>query len=256
MHSLWWPPCPPELAYWVGHWARNPASVPKHTQEDEFSCLDLGDLNIWLWSHTVAPDTCKGKFIAALWDIFLTIGRWVELASDNGWALPTANDLHNNILTQWAWEDGSTLDNVKPRHLAWWLGHKAGVTPDRARDLLEPYACHCECDMYFSHTAQEAHNKTLTRQAHKTILVTAGHPTTPPLQLSIAQLPPQCQAASLPDYPMHRHQSMPDLLSMFPPWTPNPWQCHWHHQHPHPCQWMWTRPPPHLVVKISGWIHL
>ena len=90
---------PPELAYWVGHWARNPAGVPKTICEDEFGRLDLGDLDVWLWSRTVAPETYKGKFIAALWDIFLTIGRWAELVSDNGWALPTANDLHNNILT-------------------------------------------------------------------------------------------------------------------------------------------------------------
>ena len=37
---------PPELAYWVGHWARNPAGVPKPIREDEFSRLDLGDLEI------------------------------------------------------------------------------------------------------------------------------------------------------------------------------------------------------------------
>ena len=64
---------PPELAYWVGHWAHNPAGVPKPIREDEFGCLDLGDLDVWLWSRTVAPETYKGKFIAALWDIFLTI---------------------------------------------------------------------------------------------------------------------------------------------------------------------------------------
>ena len=45
----------------------------------------------------MAPETHKGKFIAALWDIFLTIGRWAELAGNDGWALPTADNLHNNI---------------------------------------------------------------------------------------------------------------------------------------------------------------
>ena len=125
---------PPELAYWVGHWAHNPAGVPKPIQEDEFGRLDLGDLDVWLRSCTVAPETYKGKFIAALWDIFLTIGRWAELAGDDrwaelagddgwvelagndgwvelasddrwaelasndGWVLPTADNLRNNIL--------------------------------------------------------------------------------------------------------------------------------------------------------------
>ena len=46
----------------------------------------------------MAPETHKGKCIAALWDIFLTIRRWAELAGNNRWALPTANNLHNNIL--------------------------------------------------------------------------------------------------------------------------------------------------------------
>ena len=170
---------PPELAYWVGHWARNPAGVPKPIRKDEFGCLDLGDLDVWLWSRTVAPETYKGKFIAALWDIFLTIGRWAELVGDDGWALPTANNLCNNILAQWAWEDGSAPDDVEPWCLARWLGQKAGVTPDRACDLLKPYAHHCKRDVYFSHTAQEAHNKTLARQARKTILVTVGAPCNP-----------------------------------------------------------------------------
>ena len=170
---------PPELAYWVSHWAHNPAGVPKPIREDEFGCLDLGDLDVWLWSHTVAPETYKGKFIAALWDIFLTIGRWVELAGDDGWALPTADNLRNNILTRWAWEDGSTPDNVEPQHLAWWLGQKAGVMPNRAHDLLEPYARRHERNMYFSHMAQEAHNESHAKQACKAILVTVGAPRNP-----------------------------------------------------------------------------
>ena len=47
----------------------------------------------------MAPETYKGKFITALWDIFLTIGRWAELAGNNGWALPTTDNLCNNIHT-------------------------------------------------------------------------------------------------------------------------------------------------------------
>ena len=183
---------PPELAYWVGHWARNPTGVPKPIREDEFGHLDLGDLDIWLWSRTVAPETYKGKFIAALWDIFLTIGRWVELAGDDRWALPTTNNLHNNILAQWVWEDGSTPDNVKPQRLARWLGQKVGVMPNRARNLLKLYARHRKHNMYFSHMAQEAHNESRAKQARKTILVTMGtmavehSSTAPPMSGSLA----------------------------------------------------------------------
>ena len=138
----------------------------------------------------MAPETHKGKFIAALWDIFLTIGRWVELAGDDRWALPTANDLRHNILVRWAWEDGSAPDDIKPQRLAQWLGHKAGVTPDKAHDLLEPYTHHREHDVYFSHTAQEAHNETLARQACKTILVTTGVPHDPTIMVEQSSTAP------------------------------------------------------------------
>ena len=48
---------PPELAHWVALWACNPAGMPKPIQEDEFSHLDLGDLDVWLWSCTMALKT-------------------------------------------------------------------------------------------------------------------------------------------------------------------------------------------------------
>ena len=54
-----------------------------------------------------------------------------------------------------------------------------GVTPDRARDFLELYAHRRECDVYFSHMAQEAHNESCAKQAHKTSLVTVGAPRNP-----------------------------------------------------------------------------
>ena len=138
----------------------------------------------------MAPETYKGKFIAALWDIFLTIGRWAELVSDNGWALPTTDNLHNNILAQWVWEDGSALDDVEPQRLAQWLGQKVGVMPDRAHDLLEPYARRRECDVYFSHIAQEAHNESFTRQGCKAILVTVGAPHNPTIAVEHSSTAP------------------------------------------------------------------
>ena len=65
-----------------------------------------------------------------------------------------------------------------------------GVTPDRARDLLEPYARRCERDVYFSHMAQEAHNESLARQARKTILVTAGVPRNPAVAVKLSSTAP------------------------------------------------------------------
>ena len=76
--------------------------------------------------------------------------------------------------------------------------------PNRACDLLELYACRCEHDMYFSHTAQEAHNESLARQARKTILVTVGAPRNPTIAVehsSTAPLMSGSLAAQLSDMP-------------------------------------------------------
>ena len=37
----------------------------------------------------MAPEAHKTVFINALWNIFLTEGKWEELTSDSGWVLPT-----------------------------------------------------------------------------------------------------------------------------------------------------------------------
>ena len=197
----------------------------------------------------MAPETYKGKFIAALWDIFLTIGRWVELAGDDGWALPTADNLRNNILTRWAWEDGSAPDNVKPWRLTWWLGQKAGSRPIG----LATSSSHTLTAMSVTCTLVTRLRRRITsptpNRLARPFWSPWGHPATPPQLLSIARLPPQHQVASLPDYPTCRHQSTPDSLSMTPPWTPNTRQHHWCHLRPHPLQWMWTRLLPRLVVE-------
>ena len=56
--------------------------------------------------------------------------------------------------------------------------------PDRARNFLELYARRCEHNVYFSHMAQEAHNESLAKQAHKTILVTMGVPCNPTIAVA------------------------------------------------------------------------
>ena len=108
---------PSELAHWVTLWAHNPADMPKPIPEDEFGHLDLGDLNVWLWSCTMAPETHKGTFIHTMWNIFLTPGRWADLVGDNSWALPVANNLHNNVIAHWAWQEGSMPDGINPQFL-------------------------------------------------------------------------------------------------------------------------------------------
>ena len=44
-------------------------------------------------------------------------------------------------------------DGINAKFLARWLAHNVGVTPDQARDLLEPYVSRRGQDVHFSHTA-------------------------------------------------------------------------------------------------------
>ena len=62
--------------------------------------------------------------------------------------------------------------------------------PDRAHNLLKLYAHCCKRDVYLNHMAQEAHNKSLARQAHKTILVTMGVPCNPTIAVEHSSTAP------------------------------------------------------------------
>jgi len=202
-------------------------------REDEFGRLDIGDLDVWLWSRTVAPDTHKDAFITSLWSIFLTIGRWEVLVDGANWALPVADHLRNNILARWAWQDGSDTNHVDPSLLARWLGTHVGVTPDRARDFLEPYARRHERDVYYSHTAQAAHNRVQSKRDWKTLMASTEGPRHHTFR-GRAQLfrNPHTQSGWQPDYLRHRYLVPPPLLMALWPWMRTLRRCHRHRYPP------------------------
>ena len=55
-----------------------------------------------------------------------------------------------------------------------------GVTPDRARDFLEPYAHRREQDVYYSHMAQATHNRVQSKRDWKTLMASTEGPATTP----------------------------------------------------------------------------
>ena len=65
----------------------------------------------------------------------------------------------------WEWPPQVTPRTLDSSHLATWLGQKAGVTPTRARPLLEPYANRRNRGCYYSPKAQVTHDQAEVKRA-------------------------------------------------------------------------------------------
>ena len=65
----------------------------------------------------------------------------------------------------WEWPSQVTPRTLDSSHLARWLGQKAGVTPTRAQQLLEPYADRRNRGCYYSPKAQVAHDQAEAKRA-------------------------------------------------------------------------------------------
>jgi len=59
----------------------------------------------------------------------------------------------------WLWPTGTDPVQIDSVYLAKWLGTIGCVTPDRARDRIEPYALRRDTGTYYSAVAQEAHQR-------------------------------------------------------------------------------------------------
>src|SRR6266481_2186786 len=100
---------PAELQEHIVVWAKNPATLPHPIHEDQPGQLNLVDLDVWIWSHKIAPAMHKGLFLKALWDIFLIPGRWEQLVGKTNWTAPGTDHLHDHTSKTWTWLEGSTL---------------------------------------------------------------------------------------------------------------------------------------------------
>src|SRR6266481_606359 len=90
------------------------------------------------------------------------------------------------IRVRWKW--ASKGDTVKdtPAHISPWLGTVVGVTPDRARDWLKPYARRLDTGLIHSPTAREAQNRASAKWTRRQVVV-SGEPSG-----SNAPLQPAC----------------------------------------------------------------
>jgi len=201
----------------------------------------------WLQTHT------RTRFITSLWSIFLTIGRWEEFSGQRELGFARRRPPPQQHPRPWAWQDGSDTSHVDPSLLARWLGTHAGVTPDRARDFLEPYTCRRERDVYYSHTAQAAHNRVQSKRDWKNPHglyggtrrhTFRGEPSSSAPTHSVG-LAARLSAA-------HGNPVPPPLLTALWLWMRTLRRCHWHRYPPRPHHGTWTTPlsPALLVTSV------
>src|SRR6266481_8365794 len=110
--------------------------------------------------------TGEDLFKQDLWkDIFLVPGRWAQLVKTN-WELPVVDQICLCVAgVRWKWaSEGDTMKDT-PARISRWLGTITGVTPDRARDWLEPYASWLDTGLIHSPTAREAQNRASAKWA-------------------------------------------------------------------------------------------
>ncbi|KIJ46732.1 hypothetical protein M422DRAFT_249900 [Sphaerobolus stellatus SS14] len=100
--------------------------------------INVDDADIWYWLNLIKPKHHGAEAEVLLRSIFSTVGKWDQM-----------------IAGQWKRNDSPFLCSPTPvrykthrnqkfgrNTFAYWLGCKAGVTPDLAQDKLEPYLVH------------------------------------------------------------------------------------------------------------------
>src|SRR6266481_2834490 len=115
-------------------------------------------------------------FEQVLWkDIFLVPGRGAQLVETN-WELPIVDQIHLCVIgVCWKWaSEGDTVKDTLA-HIFHWLGTITGVTPDRARDWLEPYARRLDTGLIHSPTAWQAQNRASAKRTRRQV-VASGEP--------------------------------------------------------------------------------
>ncbi|KIJ53256.1 hypothetical protein M422DRAFT_242384 [Sphaerobolus stellatus SS14] len=97
--------------------------------------INVDDADIWYWLNLIKPKHCGAEAEVLLQSIFSAVGKWDQM-----------------IAGQWKRNDSPFLCSPTPARykihrnqkfgrnaFTYWLGCEAGVTPNLARDKLEPY---------------------------------------------------------------------------------------------------------------------
>ncbi|KIJ54924.1 hypothetical protein M422DRAFT_241012 [Sphaerobolus stellatus SS14] len=93
----------------------NPSGIPQNLRLESIH-INVDNADVWYWLNLIKPKFHGAEAEVLLQSIFSTVGKWDQM-----------------IAGQWKRNDSPFLS------FAYWLGCKAGVTPDLAQDKLKPY---------------------------------------------------------------------------------------------------------------------
>jgi hypothetical protein len=161
------PGLPADMQEWTRNWSKNPQGTPRPIRDDALGRLSITDLDIWLWCRSITPREHGGEFQTLLWNIFLVPGRWHAMAGHHT-GLPRTNTLRGDVDGRFAWT--GPLSETTEGEVAGWCATHGGVTSDRARELLEPYAARRATGEYYNAAGKKAHAEaraTAARRAAK-----------------------------------------------------------------------------------------
>ncbi|KIJ50732.1 hypothetical protein M422DRAFT_245393 [Sphaerobolus stellatus SS14] len=112
----------------------NPAGVPRNLRLEGLH-VNVDDADVWYWVNLIKPKFRGAEAESLLQLIFSSIGRWEKLVAGR-WKRNDSPFLCSPTPARYEIPHHQKLDTSQ---FAYWLGCNAGVTPELAREKIEPY---------------------------------------------------------------------------------------------------------------------
>ncbi|KIJ28931.1 hypothetical protein M422DRAFT_269713 [Sphaerobolus stellatus SS14] len=112
----------------------NPSGVPRNLQLEGLH-INVDDTDVWYWVNLIKPKFRGAEAESLLQDIFSSIGRWEKLVAGR-WKRNDSLFLCSPTPARYEIPRHQKLDTSQ---FTYWLGCDAGVTPELAREKIEPY---------------------------------------------------------------------------------------------------------------------
>jgi hypothetical protein len=159
------PDTPEDIRPWLDNWARSPDGIPKPVVGMPDGSLSLSDVEVWMWTRVLRPEAHSGRFYELLWRIFEIPGKWEDLVKEVNWVNPQSVTLRQSAVGSYEWTNTPSAETEQI--VAAWLGRHAGITPDRARLQIEPYAQRRMTGEPYSAACKIAQDRQQAMQARK-----------------------------------------------------------------------------------------
>jgi hypothetical protein len=185
------PTLPAEMQEWINKWANNPEGTPCPIRDDEHGRLSIPDIDVWLWSKKVTPPDSPKAFRSLLWGIFKTPGQWREMAGTLPASYETDN-LRSVPQNHFVWT--RPVEQTTPQEVARWCAIYGGVTPDRACEIIEPYAVRLDTGRCFNEAGRVARER-----AKQTAIRRGKRRPSPPPAASLRALAARIDTAPPPE---------------------------------------------------------